>query len=166
MCAKTRKSERYDVIGKVESDELSAFSGTVLNISSQGCWIHYAAPVTVSLENEYTVKIYLLRRYPLFKRLRFFRIHFWQGNCSAERSRAGRKTQVHLWRGSSSLFLWTSLSGGAFSTKWWRSSVRWASSTNAFLSKKGIYIQNSPDLFVSSLWLGVSWKLGVGTDNW
>ena len=37
MCARTRKSERYDVIGKVESDELSAFSGTVLNISSQGC---------------------------------------------------------------------------------------------------------------------------------
>ena len=59
MCAKTRKSERYDVIGKVESDELSAFSGTILNISSQGCRIHYAAPVTVSLENEYTVKIKL-----------------------------------------------------------------------------------------------------------
>ena len=102
MCAKTRKSERYDVIGKVESDELSAFSGTVLNISSQGCWIHYAAPVTVSLENEYTVKIYLLRRYPLFKRLRFFRIHFWQGNCSSERPR------FIEWRGSSSpFFIWS-----------------------------------------------------------
>ena len=36
MCAKTRKYERYDVIGKVESDELSAFSGTILNISSKG----------------------------------------------------------------------------------------------------------------------------------
>ena len=59
MCAKTRKSERYDVIGKVESEELSAFSGTILHRSSQGCRIHYAAPVTVSMENEYTVKIKL-----------------------------------------------------------------------------------------------------------
>lgn len=59
MCAIKRKAERYPVIGKVESAELSAFSGTVLNISSQGCRIHYAAAVAVSLENEYTIRIQL-----------------------------------------------------------------------------------------------------------
>ena len=33
MCAKTRKAVRYEVVGRVESDELSAFPGTILDLS-------------------------------------------------------------------------------------------------------------------------------------
>lgn len=57
MCAKARKAVRYDVLGRVESEELSTFPGTLLDISSNGCKIHYSNPVAVSLETEYTVKV-------------------------------------------------------------------------------------------------------------
>ncbi|MCR5613972.1 PilZ domain-containing protein [Treponema sp.] len=57
MCAKTRRDARYEVLGRVEADELSTFPGTLLDLSTHGCKIHYSNPVTVSLENEYTIKI-------------------------------------------------------------------------------------------------------------
>lgn len=57
MCAKTRKFERYDVLGRIESEELSSFPGTLLDISLNGCKIHYSNPVAVSLEEEYTIKV-------------------------------------------------------------------------------------------------------------
>ncbi len=57
MCAKTRKAVRYEVVGRVESDELSAFPGTILDLSINGCKIHYSNPVTVSLDTEYVVNI-------------------------------------------------------------------------------------------------------------
>lgn len=57
MCAKTRKAVRYEVVGRVESDELSAFPGTILDLSINGCKIHYSNPVTVSLDTEYVINI-------------------------------------------------------------------------------------------------------------
>lgn len=57
MCAKTRKFTRYDVLGRVESEELSALPGTLIDISSQGCKLHYANPVAVNLENDYTINV-------------------------------------------------------------------------------------------------------------
>lgn len=57
MCAKTRKVTRYEVVGRVESDELSAFPGTIVDLSVHGCKIHYSNPVTVSLEGEYLITI-------------------------------------------------------------------------------------------------------------
>lgn len=57
MCAKTRKAVRYEVLGRVESEELSVFPGTLIDISTEGCKIHYSNPVTVGLDNEYTVRI-------------------------------------------------------------------------------------------------------------
>lgn len=57
MCAKTRKAVRYEVLGRVESEELSAFPGKLIDISTHGCKIHYANPVAVGLETEYTIKI-------------------------------------------------------------------------------------------------------------
>ena len=57
MCAKSRKAVRYEILGRVESEELSAFPGKLLDISTHGCKIHYSNPVVVALENEYTVKI-------------------------------------------------------------------------------------------------------------
>lgn len=57
MCAKTRKAVRYEVLGRIESEELSAFPGKLIDISTHGCKIHYSNPVAVSLENEYTIKI-------------------------------------------------------------------------------------------------------------
>ena len=59
MCAKPRKSIRYNVIARVESKELSVFPGTILDLSSQGCKIHYSNPVAVSLEKEYPILIKL-----------------------------------------------------------------------------------------------------------
>ncbi len=57
MCAKSRKSVRYEILGKVEASELSTFPAKLLDISSQGCKIHYSNPVTVELDSEYTIKI-------------------------------------------------------------------------------------------------------------
>ncbi|WP_318659141.1 PilZ domain-containing protein [Treponema sp.] len=57
MCAKTRRDARYEILGRVESEELSTFPGTLLDLSVHGCKIHYSNPVAVMLENEYTVKI-------------------------------------------------------------------------------------------------------------
>ena len=61
MCAKTRKAVRYEVVGRVESDELSAFPGTILDLSINGCKIHYSNPVTVSLDTEYVINIKITR---------------------------------------------------------------------------------------------------------
>lgn len=59
MSKSQRKMPRYDVVGRVESEDLSTFPGTIVDLSIHGCKIHYSNPVTVSLENEYTIKITL-----------------------------------------------------------------------------------------------------------
>lgn len=59
MCAKRREATRYDVVGRVECEELAAFPGSIVDLSSVGCKIHYSTPVTVSKEAEYKVLIKL-----------------------------------------------------------------------------------------------------------
>lgn len=56
MCAKARKETRYNIIGKVDSPELSAVSGGLVDISLHGCKIHYSLPVALDLESDYSLK--------------------------------------------------------------------------------------------------------------
>ncbi|MCQ2610355.1 MAG: PilZ domain-containing protein [Treponema sp.] len=56
MCAKARKDARYDVLGRVECS-LSPLPGTLLDISLNGCKLHFSTPVTIEPEQEYTLKV-------------------------------------------------------------------------------------------------------------
>ena len=61
MSGDLRKDIRFEDFGRVECMELCPVSGVLDDISISGCKVHYDAPVTLDMENEYELKIRLSR---------------------------------------------------------------------------------------------------------
>lgn len=57
MCAKSRQDPRYEVLGRVQCQEISALPGNLIDISAHGCKIFYSVPVTIHLEDDYTLLV-------------------------------------------------------------------------------------------------------------
>ncbi len=55
MCAKLRQDPRYEVLGRVQCNEISALPGNLIDLSLHGCKIFYNVPVTVHLEDDYNL---------------------------------------------------------------------------------------------------------------
>lgn len=60
MSDKRREDMRYDTVARVESPEISAIPGKLMDISLRGCKIGFPVPLLIDLENEYTLKIKIL----------------------------------------------------------------------------------------------------------
>ncbi|MEE3409856.1 MAG: PilZ domain-containing protein [Treponema sp.] len=57
MRAKSRQDPRFEVLGRVQCQEISALPGNLIDISAHGCKIFYSVPVTIHLEDDYTLLI-------------------------------------------------------------------------------------------------------------
>ena len=57
MRAKTRQDPRYQVLGRAICQEISALPGNLIDISARGCKIFYSVPVSIHLEDDYTLTI-------------------------------------------------------------------------------------------------------------
>lgn len=55
MCAKTRQDPRFEVLGRVQCQEISALPGSLIDLSLHGCKIFYNVPVTLHLEDDYSL---------------------------------------------------------------------------------------------------------------
>lgn len=49
----TRKSTRYDEIGRIDAPQICAVPGVLENISKDGCKVHFPVPVALDIENDY-----------------------------------------------------------------------------------------------------------------
>lgn len=56
-----RKSIRYEDFGRAECDEICPMPGILDDISATGCKIHYDAPISLNMENDYEIRIRLSR---------------------------------------------------------------------------------------------------------
>lgn len=61
MNSDTRKTERYDDIGRVDAPAISPMPGVLDNISMTGCKVHYPFPVTVNPEDDIELSIMFAR---------------------------------------------------------------------------------------------------------
>ena len=61
MGAKTRQTERFDDIGRIEATDLCPLAGNLDNISKGGIKVHYNLPVIVDLENDYEITLTFAR---------------------------------------------------------------------------------------------------------
>ena len=61
MNSDTRKTERYDDIGRVDAPAISPMAGVLDNISMTGCKVHYQFPVTVNPEDDIELSIMFAR---------------------------------------------------------------------------------------------------------
>ena len=61
MGVESRKSKRFDDIGRIDAPELCPLAGVLDNISRGGCKVHYTFPVAVDLENDYDLTIVFAR---------------------------------------------------------------------------------------------------------
>ncbi len=57
MRVKARQDPRFEVLGRVQCQEISALPGSLIDISAHGCKIFYSVPVTIHLEDDYTLLI-------------------------------------------------------------------------------------------------------------
>lgn len=57
MRAKSRQDPRFEVLGRVQCQEISALPGSLIDISAHGCKIFYSVPVTIHLEDDYTLTV-------------------------------------------------------------------------------------------------------------
>lgn len=57
MRSKMRQDPRFEVLGRVQCQEISALPGNLIDISAHGCKIFYSVPVTIHLEDDYTLTI-------------------------------------------------------------------------------------------------------------
>ena len=57
MRSKTRQDPRFEVLGRAVCQEISALPGSLIDISAHGCKIFYSVPVTIHLEDDYTLLI-------------------------------------------------------------------------------------------------------------
>ncbi|MBQ6029701.1 MAG: PilZ domain-containing protein [Treponema sp.] len=57
MRAKSRQDPRFEVLGRVQCQEISALPGNLIDISAHGCKVFYSVPVTIHLEDDYTLLI-------------------------------------------------------------------------------------------------------------
>lgn len=56
-----RKNARFDDFGRISCGDLCPVSGVLDDISMDGCKVHFDAPVTLSLENDYELRVRLSR---------------------------------------------------------------------------------------------------------
>ena len=56
-----RAQERYTDFGRIECPEICIVNGVLDDISINGCKVHFAAPITINLENDYEVRVRLSR---------------------------------------------------------------------------------------------------------
>lgn len=61
MCRKNRKSPRFEDFGKVECKEICPVCGSLDDISLTGCRLHFDAPISVNMENDYKIHLRLSR---------------------------------------------------------------------------------------------------------
>lgn len=57
MRAKSRQDPRFEVLGRALCQEISALPGNLVDISAHGCKVFYSVPVTIHLEDDYTLLI-------------------------------------------------------------------------------------------------------------
>ena len=57
MRAKARQEPRYKILGRALCQEISALPGSLIDISVGGCKIFYSVPVSIHLEDDYTLTI-------------------------------------------------------------------------------------------------------------
>lgn len=57
MRAKERQEPRYKILGRALCQEISALPGSLIDISASGCKIFYSVPVSIHLEDDYTLTI-------------------------------------------------------------------------------------------------------------
>ena len=62
MREKSRRDPRFEVLGRALCDEISALPGSLIDISARGCKIFYSVPVTLHLEDDYTLFVQLADR--------------------------------------------------------------------------------------------------------
>ncbi|MBO5100427.1 MAG: PilZ domain-containing protein [Treponema sp.] len=61
MSSNLRKNIRFEDFGKVECSEICLVAGVLDDISVSGCKVHFDAPVTINMEDDYELKIRLSR---------------------------------------------------------------------------------------------------------
>ena len=59
MGAEDRKSERYEDFGRFECPEICMVHGVLEDISKTGCKVHFDAPISISRENDYDIRLRL-----------------------------------------------------------------------------------------------------------
>lgn len=61
MNSKERLSQRFEDIGRFLATDLCALPGVLVDISREGCKIHYSLPVVIDMDNDYEAKITFAR---------------------------------------------------------------------------------------------------------
>ena len=59
MNSELRAQERYADFGRIECPEICIVNGVLDDISINGCKVHFDAPITINLENDYEVRVRL-----------------------------------------------------------------------------------------------------------
>ncbi len=59
MNSELRTQERYEDFGRVECPSICLVNGVLNDISKSGCKVHFDAPITLDLENDYEVRVRL-----------------------------------------------------------------------------------------------------------
>ncbi len=57
MRTESRQDPRFKILGRALCNEISALPGSLIDISARGCQIFYSVPVTIHLEDDYTILI-------------------------------------------------------------------------------------------------------------
>lgn len=59
MVSELRTQERYEDFGRVVCPAICIVNGVLNDISKSGCKVHFDAPITIDLENDYEVRVRL-----------------------------------------------------------------------------------------------------------
>lgn len=59
MNSELRSQERYEDFGRIECPQICLVNGVLNDISKSGCKVHFDAPVTIDLENDYEIRVRL-----------------------------------------------------------------------------------------------------------
>ncbi len=57
MLSESRKNTRFEDFGRVECPEICVVNGILDDISLDGCKVHFDAPINLSLEDDYQLKV-------------------------------------------------------------------------------------------------------------
>ena len=57
MVSELRKNARFEDFGRVECPEICVVSGILDDISLDGCKVHFDAPINLSLEDDYELRV-------------------------------------------------------------------------------------------------------------
>ncbi len=59
MISELRSQERYEDFGRIECPEICIVNGVLNDISINGCKVHFDAPITINLEDDYELHVRL-----------------------------------------------------------------------------------------------------------